>query len=106
MKKLKTFMEILDKVAKKNNSDIYNDLNPHLKDTATKLSEVVVKHGKFSQNIVGAHYVNESPFLDNGVHCKHCLFFDSKGSCSIVDGIIDEDGVCRFRVIPKGQIKE
>ena len=106
MKKFKKLKENVDKIAKQNNPDIYNDLNPHLKDTASKLSEVVVKHGKYSQNIVGAHYVDESSFKENNVICDNCLFFDGKDSCSIVDGKINADGICRFRIISKDTIKK
>lgn len=106
MKNFKKFSENVDKIAKQNNPDIYDDLNPHLKDTASKLSEVVVKHGKYSRNMVSAHYVDESPFKENNIICNNCLFFDGKDSCSIVEGKINSDGICRFRVIPKDIVKE
>jgi hypothetical protein len=64
--------------------------------------------GKYTQDFgpEGAHYVDSAanPFIDEGLVCGNCAFFESDSVCEIVDGGIDPQGLCKLWVIPEGMI--
>tara|TARA_Y100000296_G_C5102398_1_gene220684 strand:+ start:422 stop:688 length:267 start_codon:yes stop_codon:yes gene_type:complete len=66
--------------------------------------EVTQQHGKWGQGprANGAHYFDEdeNPFVDEGMVCGNCIFWEARGGCEIVTGRIDYDGICKLWIIP------
>jgi hypothetical protein len=52
----------------------------------------------------GAHYMAESPFVDSGMRCAHCLMYEGGGACEVVEGEIAPEGVCKLWVIPASKL--
>jgi hypothetical protein len=52
----------------------------------------------------GAHYMKKSPFAGQGMKCANCVFFNSGGSCDVVSGEIEEEGVCKLWIIPEEKL--
>ena len=63
--------------------------------------------GKFTQDIGadGAHYVAESPFIEEDIYCSNCVFYEGGRKCEIVEGEIAPEGVCKFWVITEELLK-
>lgn len=57
--------------------------------------------GKWSQgtDADGAHYVEQSPFTDEGLVCASCVFYEGGRGCEIVAGDIAPEGICKLWVI-------
>jgi hypothetical protein len=53
----------------------------------------------------GAHYMKRSMFADQGMACMNCVFWNSEGNCDIVEGQIEEKGLCKLWVIPEEKLK-
>lgn len=53
----------------------------------------------------GAHYVEESPFKDEGLVCANCVFYEGGRACEIVAGDIAPEGICKFWIISERLIK-
>ena len=48
-----------------------------------------------------AHYMDENPFLEDGIACVNCVAFCAESeSCCWVDGPISPDGLCKLWIIP------
>ncbi|CAB4199337.1 hypothetical protein UFOVP1336_29 [uncultured Caudovirales phage] len=61
--------------------------------------KIVMQHGKWSQDGVdGARYVNESPFMREGIMCGNCMFYEADGKCELVEGIIRPEGGCKLNI--------
>jgi hypothetical protein len=79
-------------------------LSPRQEELVEDLLEIVKDHGKFGWGIdsEGSHYTPASlnPFKAEGLICANCAFYakDSK-SCSIVDGVLEPEAICKFWVI-------
>jgi ClpP class serine protease len=54
----------------------------------------------------GAHYVEASPFVDQGLICQNCVFYKGPRGCSLVEGDIDPNAICKLWVIPGALVKE
>jgi hypothetical protein len=49
-----------------------------------------------------AHYIDESPFLDEGLACLNCVAYCPEvGGCYWVEGSIAPEGICKLWVIPE-----
>jgi hypothetical protein len=56
--------------------------------------------GCFGQS--DAHYIDESPFLDEGLACYNCVAYCPEvGGCYWVEGSIAPEGICKLWVIPE-----
>lgn len=71
---------------------------------------VVEMHGMFDQSAKasGAHYApgQLNPFKNEGLICGNCVFFVGGGSCEVVSGQIDPNGICKLWIIPQKLIKK
>lgn len=71
---------------------------------------VVEMHGMFDQSskASGAHYApgQLNPFKNEGLICGNCVFFVGGGSCELVSGQIDPNGICKLWIIPQKLIKK
>jgi len=96
-------------VAEKNSEKIYEKLSERQQDVAKALAVIVDADGKFDKGIDGngAHYREPEDNIDHdkGLACGHCLFFDGKKLCSIVDGKIDHKAICKYWIIPEEETR-
>ena len=78
-------------------------------DLAKALLEIAEKHGKFNEDRTGiwAGYTPaaENEYKEIGVKCINCVLYESPGVCKIIAQPIEDDGKCRFAVIPDGVVK-
>jgi len=44
-------------------------------------------------------------FADQGMACMNCVFWNSEGNCDIVEGQIEEKGLCKLWIIPEEKLK-
>ena len=78
-------------------------------DLAAALLEIAEKHGKFNEDRTGiwAGYTPaaENEYKEIGVKCINCVLYEGTGVCKIIEQPIEDDGKCRFAVIPDGVVK-
>jgi starvation-inducible DNA-binding protein len=78
-------------------------------DLAAALLEIAEKYGKFNEDRTGiwAGYTPpaENDVKDIGVKCINCVLYEGPGVCKIIAQPIEDDGKCRFAVIPDGVVK-
>ena len=78
-------------------------------DLAAALLEIAEKHGKFNEDRTGiwAGYTPaaENEYKEIGVKCINCVLYEGPGVCKIIAQPIEDDGKCRFAVIPDGVVK-
>lgn len=69
-----------------------------------ELEAIVNLFGQYDQTTGadGAHYAPESenPFIDQGLICSNCVFFEGGNACEIVTGNIEPNAICKFWIIP------
>ena len=75
---------------------------------ARSLQAVTAKLGQFpSDNTVeGAAYVGPAENVNKtkGQMCRNCVFFRAPYACTIVRAKIDQEGLCRFNIIPPDKV--
>ena len=78
-------------------------------DLAKALLEIAEKHGKFNEDRTGiwAGYTPaaENEYKEIGVKCINCVLYEGPGVCKIIAQSIEDDGKCRFAVIPDGVVQ-
>lgn len=78
-------------------------------DLAAALLEIAEKHGKFNEDRTGiwAGYTPaaENEYKEIGVTCINCVLYEGPGVCKIIAQPIEDEGKCRFAVIPDGVVK-
>jgi len=85
-------------------SEAVEYLSPRQEELVEDLLQIVNEHGKFGWGVdsEGSHYTPAelNPFKSEGLVCANCAFYakDSR-SCSIVDGQLEPEAVCKFWVI-------
>lgn len=84
-------------------------LVPEEQDLADALLEIVEKHGKFNDDNTGvwAGYTSAKENAENaeiGVKCGNCVFWQAPNGCSIIVAETEENGLCRFAVLPDGSV--
>jgi hypothetical protein len=67
---------------------------------------IVTEYGQFDAGVGpdGAHYVEKSPFANEGLICANCAFYEGPRGCHIVAGNIAPDAICKLWVIPQDLI--
>jgi starvation-inducible DNA-binding protein len=77
-------------------------------DLAAALLEIADKYGKFNEDKTGiwAGYTPaaENEYKEIGVKCINCVLYEAPGVCKIIAPTIEDDGKCRFAVIPDGVV--
>jgi hypothetical protein len=77
-------------------------------DLAKALLQIAETHGKFNEDRTGiwAGYTpaDENEYKDIGVKCVNCVLYEGPGVCKIIARPIEDDGKCRFAVIPDGVV--
>jgi hypothetical protein len=83
-------------------------LVPEESDLAEALIEIADKYGKFNEDATGI-WAGYTPPAENdvkgiGVKCSSCVLYMGNGSCRIIDMEVEDEGKCRFAVIPDGVV--
>ena len=69
---------------------------------------IVEQFGMYDQSTDanGSHYAPEeaNPFIQEGLICGNCVFFEGGGACEIVQGEIAANAVCKLWVIPESLV--
>jgi len=77
-------------------------------DLAESLKIIANTYGKFNEDETGiwAGYQTpeENDVKDIGVKCGNCVLYQGGGVCSIIAEQVEEEGKCRFAVIPDGMV--
>jgi hypothetical protein len=83
-------------------------LVPEESDLAEALIEIADKYGKFNEDATGI-WAGYTPPAENdvkniGVKCSSCVLYMGNGICRIIDMEVEDEGKCRFAVIPDGVV--
>lgn len=83
-------------------------LVPEESDLAEALIEIADKYGKFNEDATGI-WAGYTPPAENdvkgiGVKCSSCVLYMGNGQCRIIDLEVEDEGKCRFAVIPDGVV--
>jgi len=80
--------------------DALNETQSAIYEFLESLTETV---GKFNKGCGanGAHYMEENPFMSEGLMCANCVFYEGGQGCEIVEGQIDHCALCKFWIIPE-----
>ena len=83
-------------------------LVPEESDLAEALIEIADKYGKFNEDATGI-WAGYTPPAENdvkgiGVKCSSCVLNMGNGQCRIIDMEVEDEGKCRFAVIPDGVV--
>lgn len=60
---------------------------------------ITYEFGQWSQR--EAHYMEQNPFVNEGLHCANCTAYEGGRRCYWVEGEIDPDAICKLWVIPQ-----
>ncbi len=75
---------------------------------ARSLQAVTAKLGQIppDNTVEGASYVGpaENVNKSKGQMCRNCVFFRAPYACTIVRAKIDQEGLCRFNIIPPDKV--
>jgi hypothetical protein len=94
---------------KKSNSVIASaGLVPEESDLAEALVEIAETYGKFNEDATGI-WAGYTPPAENdvrgiGVKCSNCVLYMGNGQCRIIALEVEDEGKCRFAVIPDGVV--
>jgi len=94
---------------KKSNSVIASaGLVPEESDLAEALVEIADTYGKFNEDATGI-WAGYTPPAENdvrgiGVKCSNCVLYMGNGQCRIIALEVEDEGKCRFAVIPDGVV--
>lgn len=83
-------------------------LNPRQNMMYSAYEAVVDQYGMFDQGIGanGAHYVEASPFAQEGMICSNCAFYEGGQRCEIVEGQISPNAICKLWIINEQLLSE
>lgn len=84
-------------------------LSPDEQALADSLVAIADRYGKFNEDETGIWAGYDSPkenlVKEIGVKCKNCALYQGDGVCRIIAQKVEEEGKCRFAVIPDGVVK-
>lgn len=85
-----------------------NEYKPNQIAQINAMDSIVSEYGKFGKSIFESHYIpaNMNGFLQSGLACSSCAYYNPAGDCEIVYGEIEPNGICKFWVIPNHLINE
>jgi hypothetical protein len=83
-------------------------LVPEESDLAEALIEIANTYGKFNEDATGIWAGYTPPAENNvagiGVKCSNCVLYMGNGACRIIALEVEDEGKCRFAVIPDGVV--
>ena len=90
-------------------SKIAEDLAEEEAMLADALLAIATMYGKFNEDESGIWAGYDSPeendVKDIGVKCSNCVLYEGNGVCKIIAQQVEEEGKCRFAVIPDGIVE-
>ena len=93
--------EVVNKVA--------DDLDEQEAVLADMLIAITRIYGKFNEDGTGvwAGYesAEDNDVADIGVKCGNCVLYEGNGVCKIIEQKVEQEGKCRFAVIPDGIVE-
>jgi len=96
------------RVTKENMDKIAEDLVEEEAALADALITIASRYGKFDEDETGIYAAYDSPeeneVGDIGVKCANCVLYEGEGVCKIIAQRVEEEGKCRFAVIPDGLV--
>jgi hypothetical protein len=96
------------KVTKENVEKVAEDLAEEEAALADALVTIASNYGKFNEDETGIWAGYDSPeeneVKDIGVKCANCVLYEGEGVCKIIAQQVEEEGKCRFAVIPDGLV--
>ena len=92
--------------------EITNKIAEDLAEEEAMLADALIviarMHGKFNEDETGiwAGYESaaENEVKDIGVKCANCVLYEGSGVCMIIAQEVEDEGMCRFAVIPDGVV--
>jgi hypothetical protein len=92
----------------KENEKVAEDLMEEEAALADALVTIASRYGKFNEDETGIYAAYDSPeeneVKDIGVKCANCVLYEGEGICKIIAQRVEEEGKCRFAVIPDGVV--
>jgi hypothetical protein len=96
------------RVTKENVNKVAEDLVEEEAALADALVTIASRYGKFDEDETGIYAAYDSPeeneVKDIGVKCANCVLYEGEGVCKIIAQRVEEEGKCRFAVIPDGVV--
>jgi len=96
------------RVTKENVEKVAEDLMEEEAALADALVTIASRYGKFNEDETGIYAAYDSPeeneVKDIGVKCANCVLYEGEGICKIIAQRVEEEGKCRFAVIPDGVV--
>jgi len=96
------------RVTKENVEKVAEDLMEEEAALADALITIASRYGKFDEDETGIYAAYDSPeeneVKDIGVKCANCVLYEGEGVCKIIAQRVEEEGKCRFAVIPDGVV--
>jgi HK97 family phage prohead protease len=78
------------------------------RELAESLVRIASKYGKFDEDgdgiWAGYYPPAENKVKDIGVKCSNCVLYQGEGKCKILDLKVEDEGKCRFAIIPDGVV--
>lgn len=75
---------------------------------ADMLVAIANKYGKFNEDGTGiwAGYesAEDNDDAEIGVKCANCVLYQGDGVCKVIEQTVEDDGKCRFAIIPDGVV--
>lgn len=107
----KSFKEWLDEGHKEmlGHGRMHPNLTPDEQALHDSLIRIAEQYGKFDEDGSGIWAGYEPPAENDesaiGVKCANCTLYEGDGVCSIIKQRVQENGKCRFAVIPDGVVQ-
>jgi hypothetical protein len=96
------------RVTKENVEKVAEDLSEEEAALADALVTIASNYGKFNEDETGIWAGYDSPEENEvksiGVKCSNCVLYEGDGVCKIIAQQVEEEGKCRFAVIPDGLV--
>jgi len=96
------------RVTKENVEKVAEDLAEEEAALADALVTIASNYGKFNEDETGIWAGYDSPEENEvksiGVKCANCVLYEGEGVCKIIAQQVEEEGKCRFAVIPDGLV--
>lgn len=96
------------RVTKENVEKVAEDLSEEEAALADALITIASNYGKFNEDETGIWAGYDSPEENEvksiGVKCANCVLYEGDGVCKIIAQQVEEEGKCRFAVIPDGLV--
>ena len=97
------------RVTKGDINKVAEDLTEEEASLADALTMIAGIYGKFNEDETGIWAGYDSPeendVKDIGVKCSSCVLYEGNGVCKIIAQEVEEEGKCRFAVIPDGVVQ-